>query len=411
MLRILRHYIHRQTLLQISLDLGLLALLMLAAYVYGTATPLLAIPMVVVGGAFVASGVSARQVHSVAARRVLVYGCGPQAARVGTLLQSAAPHVQLVGYYASPAADQVDQVDQVEQVEQVEQAEAPQRERDAPQPNLFCSSRSLAELVKEQRIQHIVVAERERQANSMALGELLDCRQRGMQVLDLGSHMEQTLGLIHRDTVSTAWLVLGEGFSHNWLRRTSKRLLDLVGATALLALTLPLMLLAALAILLETGAPVLYRQERVGLHGKRFFMLKFRSMRTDAEQDGRARWASPSDTRVTAVGRLLRRHRIDELPQLINVLRGDMSLIGPRPERPGFVATLAEKLPHYNLRHSVSPGITGWAQVRYHYAASLEDAAEKLEYDLYYVKNQCLLLDLVILFDTVGVVLRCKGAL
>jgi len=173
---------------------------------------------------------------------------------------------------------------------------------------------------------------------------------------------------------------------------------------------LPVMAVAALLIVLESGFPILYRQERVGLNGRLFNVIKFRSMRTDAEKDGKPRWASAKDDRVTRVGRVIRKLRIDELPQLFSVLAGDMSLVGPRPERPFFVDKLMREIPFYAVRHSIKPGLTGWAQVRYHYGASVEDSAEKLQYDLYYVKNHTLFLDLLVLFKTVGVVLTGKGA-
>ena len=170
------------------------------------------------------------------------------------------------------------------------------------------------------------------------------------------------------------------------------------------------MLLTALIISLESAGPIFYRQERVGLNGRLFNVIKFRSMRTDAEKDGKPRWATSGDSRVTRVGRVIRKLRVDELPQLISVLNGDMSLVGPRPERPFFVDQLTREIPFYAVRHSVKPGVTGWAQVRYHYGASVEDSAEKLQYDLYYVKNHTLFLDILVLFETVGVVLTAKGA-
>jgi exopolysaccharide biosynthesis polyprenyl glycosylphosphotransferase len=178
----------------------------------------------------------------------------------------------------------------------------------------------------------------------------------------------------------------------------------------LLILALPVMLLAAVAIYLESGLPIIYRQERVGRGGRTFMCLKFRSMRADAEKDGVARWAAAGDSRITRVGRIMRKTRIDELPQLINVLRGDMSLVGPRPERPCFVSKLKEQIRFYDVRHSVKPGLTGWAQVRYSYGASVEDASKKLEYDLYYVKNHSLFLDVLILVETVRVILFREGA-
>jgi lipopolysaccharide/colanic/teichoic acid biosynthesis glycosyltransferase len=170
------------------------------------------------------------------------------------------------------------------------------------------------------------------------------------------------------------------------------------------------MLIAALAIVVENGFPVFYRQERVGLNGRLFNVIKFRSMRRDAEKDGKPVWAKAQDNRVTKVGRIIRKLRVDELPQLFSVLTGDMSLVGPRPERPFFVDQLTKEIPFYAVRHSVKPGVTGWAQVRYHYGATVEDSAEKLQYDLYYVKNHSLFLDILVLFETVGVVLTGKGA-
>jgi lipopolysaccharide/colanic/teichoic acid biosynthesis glycosyltransferase len=178
----------------------------------------------------------------------------------------------------------------------------------------------------------------------------------------------------------------------------------------LLVLTLPIMVITGILILLESGGPMLYLQERVGQGGRLFNVIKFRSMRTDAEKDGKPRWASAKDDRITRVGKVIRKIRVDELPQLFSVLSGDMSLVGPRPERPYFVDKLTQEIPYYAVRQSVKPGVTGWAQVRYHYGASVEDSAEKLQYDLYYVKNHTLFLDLVVLFETVGVVVMAKGA-
>jgi exopolysaccharide biosynthesis polyprenyl glycosylphosphotransferase len=196
----------------------------------------------------------------------------------------------------------------------------------------------------------------------------------------------------------------------HWSLDFIKRLTDLLIACSLIALTLPLMLIVALAIKCDSPGPVFYRQERVGLSGRRFALLKFRSMRQDAEADNRPVWAAALDDRITRVGGFMRGTRIDELPQLFNVLRGDMSLVGPRPERPYFVDRLGKIIPSYDDRHTVLPGITGWAQVNYPYGASVEDARQKLAYDLYYIANRSLLLDLRILRVTVGVVIFRKGA-
>jgi sugar transferase (PEP-CTERM system associated) len=244
----------------------------------------------------------------------------------------------------------------------------------------------------------------------MPMRELLDCRLAGVQVTDMPTYFEQSVGQIRLDAVSAGWLIFGNGFNQGFVRTTVKRLFDLVSAAALIVLASPLMLITAIAIRLESPGPILYRQERVGLDGKSFDVVKFRSMRTDAEKDGVPRWASAGDSRVTRVGRVIRKVRVDELPQLFSVLMGKMSLVGPRPERPFFVEKLTQDIPFYAVRHSVKPGVTGWAQVSYQYGASQEDTIAKLQYDLYYVKNHSLFLDLVILFETIGVVLTGKGA-
>jgi sugar transferase (PEP-CTERM system associated) len=229
-------------------------------------------------------------------------------------------------------------------------------------------------------------------------------------VLDLASYFERALGQIRLDSLKVGWLIFGEGFRQGWARTFVKRVFDITAASTLLLLASPVMLLTALLIIMEDGFPIFYRQERVGLNGRLFNVVKFRSMRRDAESDGKPRWATANDDRTTRVGRVIRKLRIDELPQLYSVLTGDMSLVGPRPERPFFVDQLTRDIPFYAVRHSVKPGVTGWAQVSYHYGASVDDSIQKLQYDLYYVKNHTLFLDIVILFETVGVVLTGKGA-
>ena len=326
--------------------------------------------------------------QSMMRQRVLVFGTGTRAKLVGRTLQKSDPHVDLVGYYASPN-------------EAVAEVSA---------WGILSPNTSLTDIVMEQQVDEIVVALAERRGGSMPLRELLDCKLQGVRVVDMATHFEKTLGQIRLDSVSAGWLIFGEGFSQGLLRTVVKRLFDIVCATILIVLASPIILLTGILILLESGGPILYLQERVGLNGRLFNVVKFRSMRIDAEQDGQPRWATKQDDRVTRVGRLIRKLRIDELPQLFSVLNGDMSLVGPRPERPYFVDKLTQELPYFAVRQSVKPGVTGWAQVRYHYGASVEDSAEKLQYDLYYVKNNTLFLDLVILFETVGVVLTAKGA-
>jgi sugar transferase (PEP-CTERM system associated) len=264
---------------------------------------------------------------------------------------------------------------------------------------------------EEHEIDEIVVGVDDRRG-SLMMDELLECRQLGIAVTDLTTFFERESGRVQLSLAHPSWLIYSGGFNATPFRRMTKRGFDLATALLVLLLTWPLMLLVALAITLESGLdqPVLYRQERVGVRGKAFWLTKFRSMRTDAEQDGVARWAAKDDDRVTHVGRFIRKVRLDELPQLWNVLKGEMSFIGPRPERPQFVADLAQKIHYYNLRHCLKPGLAGWAQLRYPYGASEKDAAEKLKYDLYYVKNHNLMFDLLILIQTVEVVLFGKGA-
>jgi sugar transferase (PEP-CTERM system associated) len=244
----------------------------------------------------------------------------------------------------------------------------------------------------------------------MSLRDLLDCKINGIRVSDISTHFEKRLGQIRLDYVNAGWLIFGEGFNQGFLRTAVKRAFDIVCAAILLVVTLPLMMITMLLIAAESRGPIFYRQQRVGLNGKNFDVIKFRSMRSDAEGDGNPRWAQAADDRVTRVGRFIRRVRIDELPQLFNVFKGEMSMVGPRPERPFFVDSLTKDIPYYAIRHSVKPGVTGWAQVRYEYGATVEDAKQKLQYDLYYVKNHTLFLDLLIMFETVSVVLTGKGA-
>jgi len=268
---------------------------------------------------------------------------------------------------------------------------------------------TLVACVKRLAIDEIVVAADELR-DRLPVSALLDCKLAGISVVSDGAFLERQFGAVRLETLRPSDVIYSEGFTRAVRRTHLKRVVDLTLASLIGVLTLPLMILAALAIALETGAPIFYRQRRVGLHGRNFDVLKFRSMQHDAECDGRARWATPADPRITRVGRLLRQCRLDELPQLWNVLQGDMSIIGPRPGRPEFVAQFNTSLPFYDLRHQVKPGITGWAQVSYPYGASLADAREKLQFELYYLKHHSMWLDLSILLMTVLVVLSGKGA-
>jgi sugar transferase (PEP-CTERM system associated) len=267
----------------------------------------------------------------------------------------------------------------------------------------------LLDLAMRLQINEIIIAVRDRRGGGMPVQDLLQCKLRGIRILELSSFFERENGHLQLDSMNASWMILAEGFHQGMVRDTVKRLFDLLVSAAMLTVTLPIMALAALLIKLESPGPVLYRQERVGQGCRNFTILKFRSMCIDAEKDGKPRWAGQNDSRVTLTGRFIRRTRIDELPQIFNVFFGDMSFVGPRPERPYFVQDLTQKIPYYGVRHTVKPGITGWAQVRYPYGATDEDAMHKLQYDLYYVKNHSLFLDFMILFQTAQVVLWGKG--
>jgi len=269
---------------------------------------------------------------------------------------------------------------------------------------------SLLSIAKKHAIDQIVVGVRDRRGGGLPLDDLLECKMAGIKVVELPTFFEREYRQVMLESLNPSWMVLGDGFHQGLCTRAAKRLFDLIVCVALLILALPIMLLTAICIFLESGGPVLYRQERVGRGGRKFTIYKFRSMSKEAERDGTPYWAGVDDDRTTVVGRFIRKWRIDELPQIYNVLRGEMSLVGPRPERPFFVDQLVKQIPYYDLRHTAKPGITGWAQVRYRYGASVDDAIEKLQYDLYYVKNRCLFLDLMILLATVEVVLWGRGA-
>jgi sugar transferase (PEP-CTERM system associated) len=267
---------------------------------------------------------------------------------------------------------------------------------------------SLVSLARQHGVSEIVVSVQNRRGG-FPIKELLDCKLQGIRVTDAATFFERETCQIRVDSLQPSWLVFGGGFDQSFARTFMKRTFDLVCSTLILAVTFPLMLLAALLVYMEDRGPVFYSQERVGKDGKTFFVHKFRSMRTDAEQAGKPQWAAQDDPRVTRFGNFMRKTRIDELPQILNVFKGEMSFVGPRPERPYFVEQLIEVVPFYNVRHSVKPGITGWAQVRYGYGASAEDALQKLQYDLYYVKNNSLFLDVLVLINTLKVVLFRSG--
>ncbi|GIL39039.1 TIGR03013 family XrtA/PEP-CTERM system glycosyltransferase [Roseiterribacter gracilis] len=311
-------------------------------------------------------------------RRVFVLGEGTKASSIrGWVSQGLNHYFEVVGYY--------------------EPAHAP---TDA-------AAGSWVEEVKALKASEIVVAVDDRRG--LPVDELLAARMNGLAVIDYQTFCERETGRLDLEALQPSWLIFSSGFTQGAISAAVKRAFDIIVASAMLILTLPLMLITAVLIKAESEGPIFYRQERVGLNGRSFNVLKFRSMRVDAEKAG-VQWARANDNRVTRVGAFIRKVRIDELPQLLNVLKDDMSFIGPRPERPFFVEQLTQAIPFYRERHSVKPGITGWAQVNYPYGASLEDARNKLSYDLYYVKNRSLFLDLIILISTVRVILLQEGA-
>lgn len=322
-------------------------------------------------------------------RRVLVLGTGTRAAGVGKLLRdNASGHkFHLVGYL--PVSDSEPHVDG---------------------GSILHDNGSLLSIVYKYAVDEVVVGVRDRRNGGIPMPELLQCKVEGVEVTDLSTFFERETGQVQLDCLNPSWIVFSDGFGHGSYKYVVKRIFDIVVSLLLLVATLPVTLLTAILICVETGFPIFYRQERVGELGRTFKILKFRSMRRDAEKGGTPQWAVKDDDRITRVGRLIRKLRIDELPQIFNVLRGDMSFVGPRPERPFFVRDLAKQIPYYVSRHTVKPGITGWAQIRYPYGASVEDAKKKLQYDLYYAKNHSLFLDIIILFQTAQVVLFGKGA-
>ncbi|MCB1823068.1 MAG: TIGR03013 family PEP-CTERM/XrtA system glycosyltransferase [Candidatus Competibacteraceae bacterium] len=322
-------------------------------------------------------------------QRVLVLGVGEHAAEIESLQQQGTMGFLVPGYI------------------QVHEHETPR----VPAGRMLQVTNNLAKLADELHVDEIVVAMDDRR-KGFPVDEILSCKIDGIAISHFLGFFERQTGKVQLEALKPSSIIFAEGFQGMGLRSTVKRVLDVTASLLLLALTWPFMLAAALAIWLESGGrgPVLYRQTRVGFKDRPFEVIKFRSMVVDAEKDGKARWAGKNDSRITRVGAVLRETRIDELPQLFNVLRGDMSFVGPRPERPQFVADLCQKIPCYSMRHMVKPGITGWAQICYPYGASEQDAREKLQYDLYYIKNYSFFFDVVILLQTVHTILWGRGA-
>ena len=318
-------------------------------------------------------------------RRVVVLGAGSRAVRMHAMSQRPESRCRIVGF--------------------VSMTDNPIIASATPREDIT----DLADYVDERDAGEVVLALEERR-NSLPLDDLLRIKMAGVRVNDFSSFVERETGRVDLDTVNPSWLIFSDGFSSG--RAVSivvRRAFDIIVSGLALLVTAPVILLFAVLVKLDSSGPAFFRQTRVGHFGVEFGLMKLRSMRTDAEKDG-AQFAQERDPRITRIGRFIRLTRIDELPQCWNVLKGDMSFVGPRPERPEFVAELAEKLPFYSERHIVKPGITGWAQINYPYGASLDDSRHKLEYDLYYAKNYSLFLDLLILLQTLRVVLWNEGA-
>ena len=320
-------------------------------------------------------------------RRVLVMGAGPRAARIRKLAEGKGAGFTVVGHVAMNDCESV-----------------------IPTAINRNHIDNLPEHVTLLNASEVVLALEERRL-ALPLRDLIRVKTTGVHVNELSTFLERETGRVDLDTVNPSWLIFSDGFSSG--RRISsaaKRIFDIVVSLILLILAAPFILLTAIAIKLESKGPAFYRQTRVGLYNEPFELFKLRSMCNDAEAGGGAVWAQENDPRVTRIGQFIRKVRIDELPQAWNVLKGDMSFVGPRPERPTFVDDLEDKLKYYAERHMVKPGITGWAQINYPYGASLEDSRHKLEYDLYYAKNYTPFLDVLIILQTLRVVLWSEGA-
>jgi sugar transferase (PEP-CTERM system associated) len=320
-------------------------------------------------------------------RRVLVLGAGRRAERIRKLAARPGAGFVVVGHVGMNDCDPV-----------------------IPTAIDRAHIESLAEHAMLLNASEVVLALEERR-NALPLNDLIRVKTKGIYVNEFSSFLERETGRVDLDSVNPSWLIFSDGFSSGQrLSSVAKRAFDLVASLLLVLATLPVVMLTAIAIKLESKGPAFFRQERVGLYGETFGLFKLRSMRHDAEGTGGAVWAQMDDPRTTRIGKWIRKFRIDELPQSWNVLRGDMSFVGPRPERPSFVADLETKLSYYAERHMVKPGITGWAQINYPYGASLEDSRHKLEYDLYYAKNYTPFLDVLILLQTLRVILWPTGA-
>ncbi len=324
--------------------------------------------------------------HESIEKRVIVLGAGPRAKRVLDSNDKTTSNVKFITFLRMGKTENT--IPDTVEYDQIE---------------------CLEKLVEETACQEIVVAIEERRG-TLPMADLLACKINGTYITDAANFIEQQVGALNLAMFNPSWMIFSDGFDNTKkFDLFVKRFSDIVASAILLIVSMPLLLVTAIAVKVTSSGPVFYRQERVGLMGQTFDVLKFRSMTINAEADGGPQWAQKNDARVTMVGRFIRKTRIDEIPQIFNVLKGDMSFVGPRPERPFFVEQLTEKIPMFDKRHIVKPGITGWAQLNYPYGASEEDSHRKLEYDLYYIKNYSIFLDLLILVQTIRVVLWPDG--
>lgn len=321
--------------------------------------------------------------------RVLILGAGQRAEVIEKRMRRDADRrgFELIGFYAMPG----------------------DAEHHINNSKILNFKEPLEKWVLKNNISEIVIACDERRSQ-LPIESLFQCRLNGVNIIDIPDFIERETGQVAVNMLYPSWMIFASGFNYvNPIRTFIGRVVDISLALCILLLSWPVMLVTAILIYLEDKGPIFFSQRRVGFRGKEFKILKFRSMRVDAEKYG-AMWASKNDSRTTKIGNFIRKYRIDELPQLLNVIRGEMGFVGPRPERPEFVSQLVKNIPFYNERHNVKPGLTGWAQLRYSYGASEEDALEKLKFDLYYIKNRSVLLDILIFFQTVEVVLFAKGS-
>lgn len=324
-------------------------------------------------------------------RRVLVFGAGKLAKNIlGETTRALAP--QSVSYVVHGFI------------------EADGEETVIEEKYLVKPGKDLASYCEAYEIEEIILAIGDRR-KTLPVESLLDCKLSNVNVIDFVSFWEREKSMLRLDMLNPSWIIFNEGCEQGGLNQVTCRLFDILISCVILSFMLPILILTAILIYIESGfrGPIFYKQERVGLNGETFELLKFRSMIVNAEKKGEAQWAQQDDVRITRIGRFIRKVRIDELPQILNIFRGDMSLVGPRPERPEFVFELEEKIPFYGTRHRVKPGLAGWAQLKYPYGASEEDAYNKLQYDLYYVKNHSLIMDVLVLLQTVEVIILGKG--